>query len=201
MEYMLFSLKFYLIFEGITGGFGMGISILRFKFNNFLWIIVTGMVLMIVSFITFMFMIYESTKRNEILTFNSLDIITYSASVATASDYLTTQARLYAMTGKKEYYDNYWNEVNNVKRRDNAVIELKKLGVSDNILAYVEQAKKDSDNLIKLEEASFKAVSNGNLSEASRLMSSQEYEDGKNKIAQSLNVFESQIKTFSKNEA
>ena len=143
MEYMLFSLKFYLIFEGITGGFGMGISILRFKFNNFLWIIVTCMVLMIVSFITFMFMIYESTKRNEILTFNSLDIITYSASVATASDYLTTQARLYAMTGKKEYYDNYWNEVNNVKRRDNAVIELKKLGVSDNILAYVEQAKKD----------------------------------------------------------
>lgn len=201
MEYMLFSLKFYLILKGITGDFGMGISILRFKFNNFLWIIVACMILMIVSFITFMLMIYDSTKNNEKLTFNSLDVITYSTNVAKASDFLTTQARLYAMTGKKEYYDNYWNEVNNVKRRDNAVIELKKLGVSDNILAYVEQAKKDSDNLIKLEEASFKAVSNGSLTEASRLMSSQEYEDGKNKINQSLNEFESKVKTFSKNAA
>ena len=179
----------------------MGLGILKFKFNYFLWIIVVGMAAMIISFLIFMTMIYNATKENEKLTFDSLDIVSYGFMVSKASDYLTTQARLYAMTGKKEYYDNYWNEVNNVKRRDNAVIELKKLGVSDNILAYVEQAKKDSDNLIKLEEASFKAVSNGNLSEASRLMSSQEYEDGKNKIAQSLNVFESQIKTFSKNEA
>ncbi|HIZ89180.1 MAG: methyl-accepting chemotaxis protein [Mucispirillum sp.] len=179
----------------------MGLSLLRFKFNTFLWLIVTGMILMIVSFIIFMTLINNASKKNEQITFESLDIISYGINVSRASDYLTAQARLYAVTGNKKYYDNYWYEVNTTKRRDNAVIALQKLGVPSDLLNYVEKAKQDSDALIKLEEASFKAVEEGNLQKASQIMSSQEYENGKDKIASSLNEFETKIKNFAIEES
>ena len=175
----------------------MGLGILKFKFNYFLWIIVVGMAAMITSFLIFMTMIYNATKENEKLTFDSLDIVSYGFMVSKASDYLTTQARLYATTGNKEYYDNYWNEVNNTKSRDKAVESLVRLGVPAEILTYVEKAKGDSDALIKLEEASFEAVAAGDLQKAAQLMNSREYEAGKEKITQSLNTFEDEIKVFS----
>ena len=179
----------------------MGLRILRFKFNYFLWVIVAGMTAMIISFLIFMTMIYSATKHNEMLTYDSLDIVSYGFIVSKASDYLTTQARLYATTGNIEYYDKYWNEVNNTKSRDKAVEALKKLGVPSEILVYVEKAKSDSDALIKLEEASFDAVAAGDLQKATQLMSSKEYEAGKDKILQSLNTFEDEIKKFSTNAA
>ena len=77
----------------------MGLRILRFKFNYFLWVIVAGMAAMIISFLIFMTMIYSATKHNEMLTYDSLDIVSYGFIVSKASDYLTTQARLYATTG------------------------------------------------------------------------------------------------------
>ena len=175
----------------------MGLGILKFKFNYFLWIIVVGMAAMIISFLIFMTMIYNATKENEKLTFDSLDIVSYGFMVSKASDYLTTQARLYATTGNKEYYNNYWNEVNNTKSRDKAVESLVRLGVPAEILTYVEKAKGDSDALIKLEEASFEAVAAGDLQKAAQLMNSREYEAGKEKITQSLNTFEDEIKVFS----
>ena len=154
----------------------MGLRILRFKFNYFLWVIVAGMAAMIISFLIFMTMIYSATKHNEMLTYDSLDIVSYGFIV-------------------------YWNEVNNTKSRDKAVEALKKLGVPSEILVYVEKAKSDSDALIKLEEASFDAVAAGDLQKATQLMSSKEYEAGKDKISQSLNTFEDEIKKFSTNAA
>ena len=179
----------------------MGLRILRFKFNYFLWIIVAGMAAMIMSFLIFMTMIYSATKHNEKLTYDSLDIVSYGFIVSKASDYLTTQARLYATTGNREYYDKYWKEVNETKTRDKSIESLVKLGVPSEILVYVERAKSDSDALIKLEEASFKAVEAGDLQKASQLMNSKEYEAGKDKISQSLNTFEDEIKKFSTNAA
>ncbi len=179
----------------------MGLWILKFKFNYFLWIIIAGVVAMLISFLIFMTIIYNATKNNEKLTFDSLDIVSSGFMVSKASDYLTAQARLYAITGNKEYYDNYWNEVNNTKTRDKAVDALVKLGVPYEILVYVERAKGDSDALIKLEEASFKAVEQGDLQKAAQFMSSREYQLGKEKITQSLNSFENEIKLFSTNTA
>lgn len=174
----------------------MGLGILRFKFNYFLWFIIVGIVGIFTSFIFAMLMIYNAVEKSSQLTFDSLDILYNGTMVQKASDYLTTQARLYSMTGGKEYYDNYWNEVNNVKTRDNSITALMKLGVPSEILQYAEKAKGDSDALIKLEEDSFDAVSKGDLQKATQIMSSQAYEDGKNKISVSLNTFEKEIKQF-----
>ena len=179
----------------------MGLGILKFKFNNFLWIIVIGMMVMIVSFLFFMTLIYKATKENEQLTFDSIDMVSYGFVVSKASDYLTAQARVYAATGNKEYYDNYWNEVNSNKTRDKAIDALVKLQIPANILSYAEQAKNSSDSLIKLEEASFEAVAAGDLQKATQIMSSKEYESGKEKISAFLTTFENEIKAFSANEA
>ena len=45
--------------------------------------------------------------------------LTYNANrFMNASSYLTNEVRAFAATGNKEHYDNYWNEVNNLKNRD-----------------------------------------------------------------------------------
>ncbi len=174
----------------------MGLGILKFKFNNFLWIIVIGMMVMIVSFLFFMTLIYKATKENEQLTFDSIDMVSYGFLVSKASDYLTAQARVYAATGNKEYYDNYWNEVNNNKTRDKAIDALVKLQIPANILSYAEQAKNSSDSLIKLEEASFEAVAAGDLQKATQIMSSKEYESGKEKISVFLTTFDISLESI-----
>ena len=43
----------------------------------------------------------------------------------TASNYLTEQTRLAAMTGKSKYIDTYFNEANSIKSRETALQDLK----------------------------------------------------------------------------
>ena len=179
----------------------MGIGILRYKFSHLLIFIFALMGALIIFFVTFMMLILSVTKQGEVITLNSLEATAQGVEVSRASDYLTTQARLYASTGKKIYLDNYLAEVNTTKRRDKAVDILTKLGISKDILSLVEQAKKDSDNLIKLEEASFKAVEKGDLQTAVNIMSGDEYNLGKEKIERSLNNFELEVNKFAKKQA
>ena len=40
------------------------------------------------------------------------------------SSYLTEQVRAYAVTGDRIHYDNYWNEINNLKNRDIGVANM-----------------------------------------------------------------------------
>ena len=62
--------------------------------------------------------------------------LTYNANrFMNGSSYLTNEVRAYAATGKQEHYDNYWNEVNNLKNRDIGVGNMKALGLTQEELA------------------------------------------------------------------
>lgn len=171
--------------------------ILKFKFKTLLIFIMSGFFAMFGSFLIFMSVIYKSTKDLEKVVSNGIEIVAHSSQIAKASDYLTNQAQKYAVTGNKEYYDNYWNEVNNTKRRDVAVENLTALHVPSEILSLVEQAKRDSDTLIKLEEESFAAVQEGDLKKATEIMYGADYENGKSKIVKGIAEFEMQAKKYS----
>ncbi|MDE7169154.1 MAG: methyl-accepting chemotaxis protein [Mucispirillum sp.] len=171
--------------------------ILKFKFKTLLIFIMSGFFAMFGSFLIFMSVIYKSTKDLEKVVSNGIEIVAHSSQIAKASDYLTNQAQKYAVTGNKEYYDNYWNEVNNTKRRDVAVEKLTALHVPSEILSLVEQAKRDSDTLIKLEEESFAAVQEGDLKKATEIMYGADYESGKSKIVKGIAEFEMQAKNYS----
>lgn len=111
--------------------------------------------------------------------------------LASASDYLTNEARLYAVSGDRAHFDNYWQEVNETQTRDQVVARLKQLGAPDSELALIEQAKANSDALIRTEDAAMKAVAAKDLETARKLMFGPEYDRDKAVIAQPIRQFQS----------
>ena len=146
--------------------------------------------LMFLLFASFMFVINKTAYRTEINSDNVLEIFIESLSIGEASDYLTNMARFYAVTGNKVFYDNYWKEVNETKTRDKAMDELRKSGIPEEILKLADTAKNASDALIKLEEASFAAVAEGDLRKAQEIMLGNKYEEGKKIIVENIKKFE-----------
>jgi methyl-accepting chemotaxis protein len=86
------------------------------------------------------------------------DYIRLGQQLVDASDYLTREARLFAVTHDRKHLANYWTEVNETKRRDQAVDALKARGASQDEVAYLERAKQNSDALIQAESRSMRLV-------------------------------------------
>ena len=113
--------------------------------------------------------------------------------LANASDYLTDEVRFYTVTGDKTYLDNYWREVKETKSRDRVLVRLKELGATAEELSLVDQAKSNSDALIKLEEQAMKAVADGKLDQARGFVYGKDYLSGKAKITSLLQSFQSKM--------
>ena len=113
-----------------------------------------------------------------------------------ASDYLTNEVRAYTQFGDQKHYDNYWEEVNETKTRDQVVEQLQKLQVPNELLSLVEQAQNNSNNLIRLEEQAMEAVANNNLTLARQLVYGKDYAEGKEIIAEPLNRFKTELQQW-----
>lgn len=68
-----------------------------------------------------------------------------------AAGYLSEEARNYVITGNQDYLDRYWDEVHTGTRREEGIIKLEELGVSDDRIRLLKSAKDYSDLLIYLE--------------------------------------------------
>ena len=75
-----------------------------------------------------------------------------------ASDYLTTQARLFATTGDRVFMDNYFEELLETKRRDEAVATLEVYAKSEKAKEDLATALGDSNELALVEEYSMRLV-------------------------------------------
>lgn len=76
-----------------------------------------------------------------------------------ASDYLTEQARMYAMTGKRKYMDLYFMEANVTKHRQKALKSLKKYFDGTQTFNALKQALNCSTELMDTEYYSMRLVS------------------------------------------
>ena len=65
------------------------------------------------------------------------------------SDYLTEQVRLYAMTGERNYLDQYFEEADVTKRREQALESLKKYFDKTEAFQSLQQAMEDSKELMR----------------------------------------------------
>ena len=74
------------------------------------------------------------------------------------SDYLTEQVRLYAMTGERNYLDQYFEEADVTKRREQALESLKKYFDKTEAFQSLQQAMEDSKELMSTEYHSLKIV-------------------------------------------
>lgn len=93
--------------------------------------------------------------------------LTYNANrFMNGSAYLTNEVRAYAATGDQIHYDNYWNEINNLKNRDQGVAAMQEIGITDAEQSMIDQMSSLSNNLVPLEEQAMENVQAGRLQEA-----------------------------------
>ncbi len=78
--------------------------------------------------------------------------------LANASDYLTNEARNFAVTGEMKHLKNYWDEIEITKTRDNVLISLKALNAPQKELDQLALAKQNSDALVATETRSMRLV-------------------------------------------
>ena len=91
---------------------------------------------------------YNALARNiDTFTVCSQD----SAELEKASDYLTEQVRLYAITADTKYMDSYVNELCVTMRREHALENLENNNISDESLSYLRHALDESNKLTETE--------------------------------------------------
>ncbi|MDR3584509.1 MAG: ATP-binding protein [Desulfosporosinus sp.] len=78
--------------------------------------------------------------------------------LANASDYLTDEARKYAVTRDEIHMNKYWKEINVTKTRDNVISRLGELSSPSEEMALLAEAKKNSDALVETERRSMRLV-------------------------------------------
>ena len=79
------------------------------------------------------FSMFSVARFNSKLTLalgNQTNLIVAANGFSDASTYLTKEVRSYAVTGKKEYYDNYWKEDNTDKNREKHVAAMKAISLT-----------------------------------------------------------------------
>ncbi len=79
---------------------------------------------------------------------------------------LTYAVQAYAVTGDRDYYDDYMRELNEDKNRDHAWAGLKENDITDEEWNEMEQIAELSDSLVPLEEKAMAAVASGDQEEA-----------------------------------
>ena len=102
--------------------------------------------------------------------------LTYNANrFMNGSAYLTNEVRAFAATGIKEHYDNYFNEVNNLKNRDQGVAAMQKIGITSEEQAMIDSMYALSNQLVPLEEQAMEQVQAGQQSTAISYVYGTEY--------------------------
>ncbi len=104
------------------------------------------------------------------------DLTDYAIQYKTGSQNLTNAVRSYAVTGNIDYYNDYYQELNVDKNRDNALSKLQEIGLTEEEQSYIDQISQTSNNLVPLEEAAMKAVQEGRMEDAREAVYGQEYE-------------------------
>ncbi|MCK5876700.1 MAG: methyl-accepting chemotaxis protein [Candidatus Marithrix sp.] len=78
--------------------------------------------------------------------------------LADASDYLTDEARKFAVTGNIKHLQNYWREIEVTKTRNNVLASLKILNAPQQELDLLALAKQNSDALVATETRSMRLM-------------------------------------------
>ncbi|PWJ52437.1 methyl-accepting chemotaxis protein [Faecalicatena contorta] len=112
--------------------------------------------------------ISEANKERFDLTENASLFMSGSA-------YLTAEVRAYAVTGEQVHADNYENELNNLKRRDTGLDNMKKIGITGAEQQKIDEMSGISANLVPLEQDAIKNASENRTKQAVEYVYGDEY--------------------------
>ena len=146
----------------------MNQSTLTFILNG---VSIFALLFMIVSLILYSGVSSRLNSANEerfALTYNANRFMNGSA-------YLTNEVRAFAATGDKEHYDNYWNEVNNLKNRDIGVATMQEIGITTEEQSMIDKMSSLSNALVPLEDEAMSNVQAGHMEDAIEYVYGAEY--------------------------
>lgn len=129
------------------------------------------------------------------------ELILYAEQLKGGSQYLTSEVRAYAATAEQVHYHNYWNEVNNVKSRDIAIEEMKRIGLTAGELQRIENIGNISNNLIPLEEEAMEAASLGDTKKALESVYGDKYQADADTIANEASLFIIELRDRTRKES
>lgn len=153
------------------------------------------LILNAVSIAALLFMVFSlvcySNVSNKINKANTERFdLTYNANrFMNGSSYLTNEVRAYAATGKQEHYDNYWDEINNLKNRDIGVENMEKIGLTSQEQELIDEMSELSNSLVPLEEEAMENVQQGDKESALEYVYGDEYSSSIAKINEIKSTF------------
>lgn len=132
---------------------------------------ISALILMALLLLVYANVDKELSKNNED-RFN----LTYNANrFMNGSAYLTNEVRAYAATGEQEHYDNYWNEINTLKNRDQGVAAMQEIGITPEEQSMIDEMSALSNKLVPLEEDAMNNVQEKRLQKALDYVYGNEY--------------------------
>ncbi|MBP5749163.1 MAG: GGDEF domain-containing protein, partial [Firmicutes bacterium] len=93
----------------------------------------------------------DSYKIMQRATEEYIDCQTAAQDMMAASDYLTEQVRSFTVTGDTDYVKNFFEEVNDTKRRDKALETMEQYLQGTDTYRYLQEANALSNELVKTE--------------------------------------------------
>lgn len=127
--------------------------------------------------------------------------LTYNANrFMNGSSYLTNEVRAFAATGNEVHYDNYWNEINNLKNRDQGIAAMQEIGITSEEQEMIDAMSALSNELVPLEEAAMENVMAGKREEAIDYVYGNDYSTAIVQINSLKEQFLSQLDERAKNE-
>ena len=112
------------------------------------------------------------------------------------SNFLTTQIRLYALTGNQKYYDAYLEEVNELQSFYRVQDELATYNLPDDILEVIEKTAISSDELAVLEIDAVELIEKGQKEVGLDYLFNADYEQHYNLIESYIDEFEVAIEEW-----
>ncbi len=173
--------------EGKQGSTGKGLSLRVINYIVFAGSVIVAVILLISAIFTFR-AFYSYARATD--SFMSLQET--ADRLMDASDYLTTEARLYTVTEKRIHLENYFFEAETERNRENAIETMKEALPGSNALRQLEQAMEKSVDLMNREYYAMRIIlevkEDGNIPEAMKNVKLSEHDlelpnDEKRKLA------------------
>lgn len=144
--------------------------------QSMLILILNGGAILSVVFLMLSLSMYSKMNRQLDAANEARYELTYNANrFMNGSAYLTNEVRAFAATGIQEHYDNYWNEINNLKNREQGVAAMQEIGITAEEQKMIDEMAALSNSLVPLEEQSMENVQAGDMQAAIDYVYGQEY--------------------------
>ena len=153
-------------------------------------------IIMGIFFVLVMFFNNQVIQKTQV----QIQLNHYAQQFIDASENLTESVRGYAATGDKKYYDAYNTEVNVDQNRENSIMLMEEIGITDTEMALIDQMAALSDQLVPLEQDAMKQVQMNQSAKAIQYVYGTEYSNTLTQIHELQSDFLNELETRTQNE-